>query len=82
VTVTVQVVLPPLQPPPFQPSKADPEAALAVKVTVAPVAKLAVQVLPQVRPAGSLVTVPLPAPFFEMVTGAVAVPEGVNMAIT
>src|SRR5207253_964531 len=59
--VTEQVPVPE-QPPPLQPVKVEPPAGVAVSVTAAPLAKLAVHVAPQVIPAGALVTVPLPVP--------------------
>src|SRR5205823_14797810 len=59
--VMVQVPVPE-QPPPVQPVKVEPAAGVAVSVTVVPLAKLAVQVAPQLIPAGELVTVPLPVP--------------------
>jgi len=49
----------PLQAPP-KPVNWNPEAAVAVSVTVVPGPKLAVQVVGQLMPAGVLVTVPLP----------------------
>ena len=52
----------PEQPPPVQPVKVEPAAAVAVSVTVVPLAKLAEQVAPQLIPTGELVTVPLPVP--------------------
>ena len=45
---------------PLQPLKVEPLAGFAVSVTVLFVAKLAEQVLPQLMPAGLLVTVPEP----------------------
>src|SRR5438132_6829110 len=60
-SVTVQAPVPE-QPPPLQPVKVEPAAAVAVSVTVVPPAKLAEQVAPQVIPTGELVTVPLPVP--------------------
>src|SRR5439155_1364275 len=60
-TVTTHVPVPE-QPPPLQPLKVEPAAALAVNVTLVPPAKLAVHVAPHVIPAGALVTVPLPVP--------------------
>jgi hypothetical protein len=45
---------------PLQPVKAASLPALAVSVTTAPEAKLALHVLPQSMPGGTLVTVPLP----------------------
>jgi hypothetical protein len=47
---------------PDQPAKVEPVAAAAVRVTLVPETRLALQVLPQLMPAGELVTVPLPAP--------------------
>ncbi len=56
------VTEPVLQPVPLQPAKVEPEAAVAVRVTAVPLLKLTEQVLPQLMPAGELVTVPLPVP--------------------
>jgi hypothetical protein len=50
----------PLHPPPLQPAKDELAAAAAVRVTTVPGAKLALQVWPQLMPAGLLVTLPLP----------------------
>src|SRR5882724_186578 len=50
--------------PPLQPRKAEFVPAVAVSVTTELLAKLAVQVAPQLMPAGELVTVPVPAPIF------------------
>lgn len=47
---------------PLQPAKADPADAAAVKVTTVPLAKLALQVLGQLMPAGLLLTDPDPVP--------------------
>ena len=47
---------------PLQPAKIDPAAAVAVRATALPLLKVAEQVLPQLIPAGELVTVPLPVP--------------------
>src|SRR5262249_32090329 len=47
---------------PPHPAKTEPAPGVAVKVTEVPVAKLAVQTVLQVSPAGALVTVPVPAP--------------------
>src|SRR5205809_7819545 len=52
----------PEQLPPLQPVKVEPAAGVAVSVTAVPLAKLAVQVAPQLIPTGALVTVPLPVP--------------------
>mgnify|MGYP007103403757 CR=1 FL=1 len=49
---------------PDQPAKAEPDAALAVSVTVVPDVKLAEHVEPQLIPVGLDVTVPLPVPDF------------------
>jgi hypothetical protein len=62
----------PVQPPPLQPAKTDPEAGSAVSVTVVFLENDPEQVVPQLMPLGLLVTVPLPAPFF--VTWSVKVP--------
>jgi hypothetical protein len=64
--VTVQVPVP-VQPPPDQPAKTEPEAADAVSVTDIPGAYEALQVVPQLIPGGELVTVPLPVPSLEIV---------------
>ncbi|MBI3607017.1 MAG: hypothetical protein HY207_03515 [Nitrospirae bacterium] len=47
---------------PLQPEKTDPDAGVAVRVTLVPLVKPAAQVAPQVIPAGLLVTVPVPLP--------------------
>ena len=62
----------PVQPPPLQPAKTDPEAGTAVSVTVVPPENDREQVVPQLMPLGLLVTVPLPVPF--LVTWSVKVP--------
>ena len=56
--ITMQLPVP-LQAPP-QPVKLQPLAGVAVKVTGVPLEKFALQVAPQLMPAGELVTVPLP----------------------
>lgn len=45
---------------PLKPEKVDPEAGVAVNVTLLPLLKSALQVVGQLMPAGLLVTVPLP----------------------
>src|SRR5262245_41771613 len=65
-TVTVHVPVPE-QPPPLQPANVEPDAAVAVKVTVVPFVYVPEQVAPQLMPAGALVTVPLPVPAWETV---------------
>ncbi len=56
-SVTWQVPVPE-QPPPDQPVKVEPAVGLAVRVTGVPEANCALQVEPQLIPAGELVTVP------------------------
>src|SRR5437667_9729918 len=69
----------PEHPPPLQPVKVEPAAAVAVNVTAVPLAKLAEQVAPQLIPAGALVTVPLPVPAGVTVRGKVC---SVKVAVT
>ncbi len=72
--VTLHVPVP-LQAP-LQPANVEPEAALAVSTTAAPLLKLALHVPGQLIPLGLLVTVPLPVPARVTVmgsTGAVTV---------
>jgi hypothetical protein len=57
---------------PDQPAKMEPLAATGVRVTAAPLTKLLEQLVPQLMPAGELVTVPLPAPARLTVTVKVA----------
>jgi hypothetical protein len=47
---------------PDHPTKVEPEAGAAVKVTLLPVGKFAEQVAPHEIPTGLLVTVPVPDP--------------------
>jgi len=49
---------------PVHPAKTDPEPALAVRATMAPLLKVPEQILPQLMPAGELDTVPVPVPVF------------------
>jgi hypothetical protein len=61
-TVGVKVHVPiPLQAP-DQPANVEPVLGVAVSVTDVPLAKLALQVGPQLMPDGLLVIVPVPAP--------------------
>jgi len=53
---------------PLQPRKVEPVVGVAVSETVADDAKLALQVVPQLIPAGELVTVPAPPPLFVTVS--------------
>ena len=56
-----------LQPVPLQPANVEPVAGVAVKVTIAPLAKEAEHVAPQLMPAGLLATVPFPVPLLVVV---------------
>ena len=56
------VTAPLVQAEPLQPAKVEPVAGVALKVTRVPLLYNAEQVLPQLIPAGVLVTVPLPVP--------------------
>jgi hypothetical protein len=47
---------------PDQPAKVSPELGAALRVTAVPLAKLKLQVGPQLMPAGVLVIVPAPVP--------------------
>jgi hypothetical protein len=58
--VTVQLPVPE-HPPPDQPVNVAPAAGVAVSVTTVPLLKVAEHVVPQLMPAGALVTVPDPA---------------------
>jgi hypothetical protein len=64
---------------PLQPVKVEPDAAVAVNVTVVPALNVAEQVVPQLIPAGELVTEPEPEPV--LVTVSVCVISG-NVAVT
>jgi len=59
--VAVQVAVPE-QPPPLQPVKVEPAAGTAVKVTAVPLENGVEHVVPQLIPAGAVVTMPVPAP--------------------
>jgi hypothetical protein len=72
----------PLHPPPDHPANADPALGAAASVTDAPVAKLALQVEPQLIPAGVLVTVPVPLPALVTVSFTGAGPDDVKVAVT
>lgn len=77
--VTVQVLVVPVQPPPLQPVKSEPAAGAAVKVTMVPLVNEAAHAVPQEMPAGALVTVPVAAPDFVMVSAKDGKP---NVAVT
>jgi hypothetical protein len=64
---TLQVPVPE-QPPPLQPANTEPEAGVAVNVTVVPLENDREQVVPQLIPLGLLVTVPEPVPDFRTVS--------------
>lgn len=74
----VQVPVP-LHPPPLQPTKIEPAAAVAVSVTELFVGNEALQVAPQLMPAGLLVTVPVPVPALLRVSVA---GTALNVAVT
>src|SRR5690349_2458055 len=66
---------------PLQPVNVEPLAAAAVSVTDVPLEKFALQVEPQLTPAGDDVTVPVPVPAFVTVNANV-VAELFNVAVT
>jgi hypothetical protein len=78
-SVHVEAVPSTAQSPPHPP-KAEPLVALAVRATVVPLVKFALQVAGQVIPGGLLVTVPIPLPRTETVTETV--PGGIIVRIT
>jgi hypothetical protein len=80
-TVTVHGAVP-LQPPPLQPAKVEPAAGAAVNVTVVPTGYVSLQSVPQLIPAGELLTVPDPAPSFVTVSVAVLGGAGLNVTVT
>ena len=69
----------PVQVPPLQPVKAELVAGVAVRVTLVPNSKLALQAAPQSTPAGVEVTVPAPVPLFATVSAKFC---GVKLAVT
>jgi hypothetical protein len=75
--VTTQVVAVPVQAP-VQPLKVEPAVAVAVRVTEVFCLNLTEQVVPQLIPAGALVTVPPPVPVLVTVKTLV----GVKLAVT
>jgi len=77
VLVPVQAMSPE---PPLQPTKVDPFAGAAVNTIEVPILNDALQVEPQLIPAGDEVTVPLPLP--ALVTVTVGTPGSENTAFT
>jgi hypothetical protein len=78
VNVTTQAPLPLHAP--LHPAKVEPAAAVCVNVTIVPLAKVAVHAVPQLIPAGALVTVPVPVPASATVSNTL-VPV-LNVAVT
>ena len=70
----------PVQPSPLQPANVDPVAGAAVSTTTCPLVKLAEHVVPQLIPAGLLVTVPVPVP--SLVTVRVSLLPVLKVAVT
>jgi hypothetical protein len=66
---------------PDQPAKLDPETGVAVKVTAVALLKAAEQVVPQLMPAGLLVTVPAPVPALRTVRVKLEVFETVTVTL-
>jgi hypothetical protein len=66
---------------PLKPANVEPLVAAAVSVTDVPLAKFALQVVPQLIPAGVDVTVPAPVPAFVTLSAKLA-PELLNVAVT
>src|SRR3954467_8488069 len=67
---------------PDQPVNEDPSAAVAVNVTFVPTSYAALQVAPQLIPAGALVTPPEPLPVFDTVSVGVAAKVAVTLCAT
>ena len=66
---------------PDHPAKVEPEAGVAVRATAVPPLKAAEQALPQLIPAGLLVTVPLPVPALANVRVKLEVFETVTVTL-
>jgi len=62
------------------PAKVEPDAGVAVRVTVAPFVTVAMQVEPQLRPEGDEVIVPLPVLELDLPACNKCVSAGVNVA--
>jgi len=58
--------------PPLHATNVDPDAGVAVSVTIVPLLKLAAQVAPQLMDPSLLATVPIPEPCFMTVRSEVA----------
>ena len=71
----------PVQVPP-QPVKLEPLAGVALKVTLEALLKVAVQVVPQLMPAGLLEMVPVPVPFFVRLSANVEDTAVLKVAVT
>lgn len=79
VPTRIEQVPVPEHPPPLQPVKLDPEAGVAVRLTVLPLSKVAEHVAPQLMPAGALTTEPEPVPAGVTVMSNLA---GTKLAVT
>lgn len=77
---TTQVGREPAQEP-LQPANVEPAAGVAVSVTEVPVVKLALQLVPQLIPAGVLVTVPPPVPWRSTVSVWVVLVTALKVAV-
>ena len=67
---------------PFQPAKLEPASGVAFSVTLEPLVKGAVQVAPQLIPAGVLETVPVPVPLFVTLKAKAVGACGLYMTLT
>ena len=70
-----------MHPPPLQPTKVEPAAGAAVRVTTALRPKLALQVVPQAMPDALLTTVPVPVPVF-VIDSMLVVGRSEKLAVT
>ena len=66
---------------PLHPANVEPLAGVGMRLTAAPMSNASVQSLPQSTPAGLVVTVPEPVPFFDTVNVKVATGLRVNVAV-
>ena len=80
VMVTAQVPVPAQAP--DQPAKVEPATGLAVRVTTVPLVYASVQSVPQLIPAGELVTVPEPVPVLLAVKVKGPPPPVLKVAVT